>query len=165
VPERVVVPSCVRIGKTVEDFALYGLDGNVWQLSKKRQGKLVLLDFWFTSCPPCRAALPFLAELDRKYRRYGLEVVGIANEEGSLAEKQAGVRQARTQHGLNYPLLLAGGGSGDCPVLRQLEVASFPTVVMLDASGKIVWRSSGDNPQSRYALEMEIRRRLGLPLR
>src|SRR5205085_8555075 len=90
-PRRVVVPSCVRIGERVEDLALYDLDGNVWELSKKRAGrtKLTLLDFWFTGCSPCRYSLPFLISLDREYRRLGLDVVGVTHEEeGTFLEKQ-----------------------------------------------------------------------------
>jgi thiol-disulfide isomerase/thioredoxin len=158
-----VVPSCVRIGNKVEDFALYDLDGQVWELSKKRTSKtrLVLIDFWASTCPPCRAALPYLVTLDRKYRRFGLEVVGIAHEEGSFPEKQAAVRQPKAQYGINYTLLFTGGGTGPCPVLRQFDVHDFPTVVLLDESGKIVWRARGLNPQHKYDLEMDIRRRLG----
>ncbi len=159
---RLVVPSCVRIGKTVDDFALYDFDGNVWELKKKRRGKLVLLDFWFSSCGPCVAALPFMVSLDQKYRRFGLDVVGIAREEGTLVEKQDAVRAVKARNRIGYPLLFAGGGTGPCPVLRQLEVHQFPTLILLDESGKIVWRATGLDAQGKYHLEMEIRRRLGL---
>jgi thiol-disulfide isomerase/thioredoxin len=158
-----VVPSCVCVGENrVEDFALYDLDGNPWELSKKRTGRtrLVLLDFWFTSCGPCRNALPFMVSLDRKYRAHGLDIVGIAHEEGSFPEKQAVVRQARTQYGLGYTLLFSGGDG--CPVLRQLEIHEYPTMVLLDASGKIVLKARGCHPRTKFELENEIRRRLGL---
>jgi thiol-disulfide isomerase/thioredoxin len=149
----------------VEDFALYDIDNNVWQLSRERRGKLILLDFWFTRCPPCRAALPFMVEMDRKYRRHGLQVVGIANEAGTFPEKQAAVRQARTQYGITYPLLFAGGGTGDCPVLHQLEVMSYPTMILLDESGRIVQRFQGMDQRTKRDLEMTIYRHLVLPPR
>src|SRR5262249_18783251 len=96
VPDRVVVPSCVFVAQKLEDFALYDLDGQVWELRKNRKGKLVLLDFWATTCGPCRAELPFMVSLDRKYRRYGLQVIGIANQkETTFPQKQNAVRQAR----------------------------------------------------------------------
>ena len=163
VPARTVVPSCVRVGNQVRDLALYDIDGSVWELSKKRGSgsKLMLLDFWSTGCAPCREALRFMVALDRQYRRHGLDVVGIAHEEGTLAQKQAAVRQARTQYGINYPLLLSGGGTGPCPVLRQFGVEDLPTLVLLDGSGKIVWKARGLNDYHKRMLEIEIQRRLG----
>src|SRR5262249_334315 len=65
-PTRVVVPSCVRVGQYVRNFALYDYDGKVWELNKKRQGQLVLLDFWFSKCIPCKHTIPYLNELNRK---------------------------------------------------------------------------------------------------
>jgi peroxiredoxin len=162
-PRRpLVVPSCVRSGQTVEDFALLDFNGNVWELSKNRGSdtKLVLLDFWFTSCGPCCAALRSLVELDRKYRPYGLKIVGIAHEKGSFLEKQDAVRPLRSRYGINYTLLFSGGDT--CPVIRQMEVRQYPTVFLLDGNGKIVWQATGMGENTKYSLEMEIRRRLGI---
>jgi thiol-disulfide isomerase/thioredoxin len=164
-PTRVVVPSCVKVGQQVRNFALYDYDGKVWELSKKRKGQLVLVEFWHSKCPPCKALIKHLNELNRKYRDYGLDVVSIANERGTPVEKQDAVRKVREQFQINYPILFAGGGNEmECPVLRQLEIHLYPTVILLDRSGKIVWRSSGADDQTAYHLEMRIRKQLGLPL-
>jgi peroxiredoxin len=158
-----VVPSCVRIGNKVEDFALYDLDGNVWELSKKRgRAKLVLLEFWATSCTHCLGALRFVGQLDEHYRQHGLAVVGIAHEEGTFSMKQSAVRGARARYGIGYPLLLTGGGTSSCPVIHQLAVHDLPTLILLDESGKIVWRARGVNDYSKQFLKQEIERRLGL---
>jgi thiol-disulfide isomerase/thioredoxin len=161
-PARPVVPSCVRVGQRIENFTLHDFDGKVWDLKEKREGKLVLLDFWYGSCPPCRRAMPYLNKLDRYYRKFGLQVVGIANEKGTLAEKQDRVRPIREEYRLSYPTLFSGGGAADCPVLKQFEIQSYPTLVLLDQNGRIVWRGNGLDEWAEYNLEMSIRRHLGI---
>jgi thiol-disulfide isomerase/thioredoxin len=159
------VPFCLKTGNKLDNFALYDSDGSVWELNKQRKGRVVLLDFWFSDCAPCRRAIPHLVELQEKYRDWGLLIVGIARESGSLDEKQKAVRPVRVRYGIQYPLLLAGGGTGPCPVLTSFTVQEFPTLVLLDRSGQIVFRTKrgqGLDRQAAYDLEMEIRRQLGL---
>jgi thiol-disulfide isomerase/thioredoxin len=161
-PTRVVVPSCVKVGQYVRNFALYDYDGKVWELSKKRQGRLVLIDFWFSKCIPCKTTIPYLNDLNKKYRAYGLDVVSIAHEKGTPVEKQDAVRKVRET--INYPILFTGGGNeADCPVLKQLEIHEYPTLILLDRSGKILWRGNGLSMQAKYQLEMYVRKQLGLP--
>jgi thiol-disulfide isomerase/thioredoxin len=168
VPEAAAprVPSCVMNGTRLDNFALYDFDGKVWEYRRERKSKLVLLDFWFSNCGPCRLAIPHLVDLQKKYGAFGLQVVGIAYEDGSLADKQKAVRPVKGRSGINYPLLF--GEMETCPVLRQFNPGKrFPTLVLLDSSGTIVYRTSeqGLTAQAAYDMEMEIRRQLGLPLR
>jgi thiol-disulfide isomerase/thioredoxin len=159
------VPFCSKSGNRVDNLALYDSDGNIWDLSKERKNRVVLIDFWFSSCGPCRQAIPKLVELQTKYGAWGLQLVGIARESGSLEEKQRAVRAVKARYGINYPLLLAGGGTGPCPVLTSFAVQEYPTLVLLDRSGQIVFRTKrgqGLDEQAAYDLEMEIRRQLGL---
>jgi thiol-disulfide isomerase/thioredoxin len=159
---RTVVPSCVRVGNRVENFTLYDVKGNVFELAKDRKGKLVLLDIWFTGCGPCRRAIPKLNALQNKYGRYGLEVIGIAYEQGTLAEKQQSLEDARRRYRLSfdYRMLFGGGGGRSCPVAEQLEVHAYPTVVLLDEEGRIVWRSQGMDEHAAYQMEMAIYQKL-----
>ena len=141
-----VVPSCVLVGKHLENFTLYDRQGRVYEFKKQRTGKLVLLDFWFTDCPPCRAAMPHLNDLQANYGKHGLEIIGITYEPGAtVAEKQQKLDDGLRRYGLNprYPLLFGGGGKGDCPVAKRLEVGGFPTLILLDEKGKIIWQSTG----------------------
>jgi hypothetical protein len=66
---------------------------------------------------------------------------------------------------VKYTTLLGGGGSGPCPVRRQLEVTAFPTVVLIDEAGQILWRSEGLDAHGLYDLEMNIRRGLNMRTR
>jgi thiol-disulfide isomerase/thioredoxin len=153
---------CVRVGQKLDNFALYNLNGQPWEFRRDRGGRLVLLDFWYSTCGPCLQAIPQLVDLQRKYGSYGLEVIGIAYEKGPTPTQVQKVRQVRGRYGINYTTLLGGGGPDPCPVRTQLEVARFPTLVLLDETGQIVWRNEGLSERAHYDLEMEIRRRLGI---
>jgi thiol-disulfide isomerase/thioredoxin len=154
------VPSCQLFGKKLENFALYGLDGQPWEYRRDHRGKVVLIDFWSTTCTPCLNAIPELKRLEKTYGPYGLEVVGIAYEKGPVDKQVEKVRNVRIWQGMNYTVLL--GGSDSCPVRAQFRVNAFPTLVLIDGKGEGVWRKEGLDEDGRYELEMEIRKRLGM---
>ncbi len=155
------VPSCVLVGSQLYNFALYDPQGQPWEFRKQRRGKVVLLDFWFTSCPPCIATIPHLQILKSKYGPYGLEIIGIANERAGLSFQAQAERVnafARLRN-IDYQLLMSGGS--DCPVVRQFNVTHFPTLVLLDESGRIQRRFVGEPSQrSLEELEWEIQKLL-----
>jgi hypothetical protein len=157
------VPFCVLQGRRLDNFALYDLDGQAWEFRRNRTGRVVLLDFWYSTCTPCLQAVPKLVKLQQGYGSYGLQVVGIAYEKGSFNEQVLKVRGVRGRLNVNYTTLL-GGGKGPCPVRTQFGVDRFPTLVLLDASGQIIWTSGRDGLGERehYELEMAIRRQLGI---
>jgi thiol-disulfide isomerase/thioredoxin len=158
------VPFCVLQGKRLDNFALYDLDGKPWEYRRDHTGRVVLLDFWYSTCGPCLQAVPKLVEMQRKYGSYGLQVVGIAYEKGNFTEQALRVRGVRGRLNVNYTTLLGGGGTGPCPVRTQFGVERFPTLFLLDESGQIVWSSGRDglDEWGKYKLEMEIRRQLGI---
>jgi thiol-disulfide isomerase/thioredoxin len=161
---KTLVPSCVRSGSRVENFALYGTKGDVYELAKDRKGKLVLVDLWHTRCSPCLRAIPHLNKLHNKYSRHGLEIIGVAYEKGTLEEKQQALERASQRNNLtfNYRVLFGGGGGRvPCPVAEQLECNStYPTLVLLDETGKIIYRAQGLDERAAYELEMAIHHQL-----
>lgn len=148
---------CVVVGNRLVDFTLPDVSGQPFRFQEQR-GKLVLLDFWGTWCTPCMQSLPYLVDLQRRYGPAGLEIIGIAYEQGSEAEKADRVRYVRTRQGLNYKVLLGQGD--DCPVLNRLNIRSFPTLMLVDSRGEVVWRAEGLNARTKAQVEAEIRRRL-----
>jgi peroxiredoxin len=74
------------VGKKAPDFSLKGLDGKTVKLSSLK-GKVVILDFWATWCPPCRAEIPDFIELQKQYGKKGLVIIGIALDKKDAVEK------------------------------------------------------------------------------
>jgi len=154
------VPSCVLTGQTLVNFALNDLEGRPWEYRQHR-ARLTLIDFWGTWCTHCLHTIPHLKILQEKYGTYGLEIVGIAYEEGTPQERAQKVNRVRQRHGMNYSLLL-GGDTATCPVRQQFDVRAFPTLVLVDDAGRIIWRGQGLDKQRVAELEILIRQRLGI---
>lgn len=157
-----LVPSCQLSGKQLENMVLNDLDGQPWEFAKDKKGKLILVDFWGTWCGHCYPAIRHLIALNNAYQRYGLEVVGIAEEFIDTDGKDPRVRVAAASKrlGVNYRMLMGGGLTHSfdpqktCPVKTQFGVNAFPTLVLLDDSGRIIWRSEGLD--ERHAAELQI---------
>jgi thiol-disulfide isomerase/thioredoxin len=158
--EATRVPSCVLVGNQLMNFALYDLDDRVWQF-RQRQGKLVLLDFWATYCKPCLEEIPHLKILQQNYRTAGLQVIGIAYEDGGTPQEQRRrVDDFCQVKEINYKVLM---GSANCPVFAQFGIRVYPTLVLLDENGWIVWKHEGGlNRDELDELEGAIKRRLGV---
>ncbi len=156
------VPFCVLIGNKLDNFGLNDVDGQRWEYRHDQRGRLVLLDFWYSTCGPCLQAIPYLVELQRAYGPYGLKVVGIACETGPVEEQRRRVLSVRGRYHINYTTLLSGGGPGHCPVMEQFQADYFPMLVLLDESGRIVWRSrrEGMDDYAHETLRRLIEQRL-----
>lgn len=167
IPETTVAPpACVLVGNRLESLVLRDMDGRPWDFKKDRRGKVVLLDFWYSTCRPCLNSIPDLVKLQGMYEPFGLQVVGLAYESGAFDEQVRKVRATQSRLRVNYISLLGGGDN--CPVRQQFDVQSFPSLVLVDEQGRILWRSRKGEGVSRQALgeaETEIRRRLNLPVR
>lgn len=151
-------PDCLVSNGRVLTLRLTDPDGRVWDLAQT-QGQLVLVDLCGTWCGPCIKAMPELIRLQTRYRSRGLEVIGVACEKNSHAANVAAVQGLRRRTPqLNYPLLIAGEPGHD-PVRSQFRPEFFPTLILLDADGTVLWRGvGGDSIREADAL---IRARLG----
>lgn len=84
-------------GKQAPDFSLPNIDGGVVSLSDYK-GKLVLLNFWASWCPPCRAEIPGFIKIQKAYKDKGFTVIGAAAESKNDAANFA------KEIGINYPV-------------------------------------------------------------
>jgi thiol-disulfide isomerase/thioredoxin len=156
------IPSCAILGSQVVNFALLDVYGKPWEFKKDRVGKLVQLDFWKTSCIPCRQTIPHLRILQERHGPSGLEVISIASEqEGSFEQQRNKVAGVCNRYQTNYRLLL-NSGPGDAQFLAKFNIQIYPTMMLLDERGQILWRHEGSLSRSDLeALESHIRLRLG----
>jgi thiol-disulfide isomerase/thioredoxin len=117
----------------VEPFTLTDLSGR--QLSSADwKGKVVLVNFWATWCPPCLAEIPDLIALQNKYRDQ-LVVVGISEDEIS----QDLVKQFADERKINYPIAMT------TPALQErfTGIVALPTTFVLDRDGRIAYKRVG----------------------
>lgn len=138
-------------GQQAPDFDLPTLEGDRVSSADLR-GRVLLLDFWSITCPPCLASLPHLNRVARRFADEPVTVLGIHTQGGP--RWQGAVAAEAAQMKLAFPVLLdAGSRTSDAYKIRVM-----PTTVLVDRRGRIrkVWRGAGD--VSRY--EAEIRRAL-----
>lgn len=115
-------------------WELPDMDGNVVH-SKEFAGKVVVVNFWATWCPPCVQEIPGFVSLHEKYARKGLAVIGIALDERGPQV----VKPFLKQHGVSYTVLV-----GDTPVqLAFGGLDGLPTTFVFDRSGKLVKKHEG----------------------
>jgi peroxiredoxin len=125
-------------------FTLTDLSGKPVSLADFH-GKVVVLDFWATWCPPCRREIPDFIDLQKEYGPQGVQVVGIALDEPDKVQAFA------RQNGMNYPVLL---GSDEIS-LRYGGIEGIPTTFIIDKSGKIVNRFEGFRPRNVFETEIK----------
>lgn len=152
------VPSCDLTGKTLYNFALNDLNGQPWEF-RQHPARLTLIDFWGTWCVHCVHAIPHLNILQQRYGPYGLQVVGIAYEEGPLLQQIQQVNRMRQIKAMNYQILL-GSDRGSCPVCTQFQVRSWPTLFLVDDQGRLIYRTEGLDADHLRELEIIIGQRL-----
>ena len=119
-------PAAPAIGYAAPQFTLTALNGEEFDLSSLR-GTPVVLNFWATWCPPCRAELPELQAASERYEGQ-VAIIGVNQAEtaGAVAEAAEGI-------GLTFPIPLDRSGS----VSRLYGVRSLPTTFFIDRDGVI----------------------------
>jgi peroxiredoxin len=112
------------------DFTLTDLQGKKWTLRELR-GKVVLVNFWATWCPPCRKEMPDLETLHNRFKDQGLVILGISDEETSKVE------QLVAKQKVTYPILLDPGRK----VNKLFRIQGIPKSFIYDRDGKLVAES------------------------
>jgi len=123
------------------DFRLPDLEGNPVRF-QELDADYVLLDFWGTWCKPCLDSIPHLIGLQKQYGPRRLKVVGIACEKSTPEQRAAKVDAFARKLGINYTVLLSTM-DGSCPVQKAMQVRYYPTMILLDRKGQVVWSASG----------------------
>jgi thiol-disulfide isomerase/thioredoxin len=115
------------------------------------RGKVVLVDFWGTWCPPCRASVPALRDLNKKYAGKPFQLVSVSSDDDEDVWKTF----IKAEH-MDWSQYIDLPGE----VLHAFKVDSFPTFIVLDKDGVIRFRQSGEGPETESELEDAINKYL-----
>jgi thiol-disulfide isomerase/thioredoxin len=123
-----------RVQGIAPEFTRTDFSGKPLRLADYR-GKVVLLNFWASWCGPCLVEMPLFASWQRQYGSAGLQVIGV-----SMDDEAAAAHRYLQRHPVPYPVVM-----GDAP-LAQLYggVYGLPVTLLIDAEGRIVFRSVGE---------------------
>ena len=143
------------IGNKAPSFELKSITGDTVKLADM-EGKVVLLDFWAVWCSPCRKSMPFFQELQDKYGKDGLEVVGVHVEDRMPPPDE--VAEYLAKLGVTYTNLVSTADTDN-----EFMIFAMPTTYLVDREGVIIKRHIGFNPATAPAeLEEYVRSLLGV---
>ena len=115
------------------DFNLPDMDGDALRLSDLR-GKVVIVNFWATWCPPCREEMPSMQRAWEQIRAEGILMLGI-----NVGEDEDTIFQFTADYPVDFPLLL----DADSSVTGRWPVRGLPTTFVVDPAGRLVYQAIG----------------------
>lgn len=116
------------------EMAFTAFDGKYVDLSKMK-GKVILIDFWSTRCPPCIAAMPQLKAIYDKYKEKGFEIIGVAADGDKSRDN---IKKILNKANADWPQYLDGGKDATVSYHSLYQIKVLPTMWLLDTEGKIV---------------------------
>jgi thiol-disulfide isomerase/thioredoxin len=128
-----------------------------WELDAVRPGSLVLVEFISSACVPCKRSIPILRDLQGRYGSGGLRVAAVLCDDLPTRQRAAAAAKYARDNGLNYQVFVEPGDAGSVYSAR-FGVDRVPYAVLLDASGRVLWRG---HPFERDKLEAAIKLGLG----
>jgi len=122
------ISSCEARSETAPDWSLKDLDGKTVKLSDFK-GKVIVLNFWATWCPPCRAEIPDFIDLEKEYASKGVAVIGLSLDSIQPSEVAAFAKN----NGINYPIVM----STDEVAQKYGVSEGIPVTCIIGPDGKI----------------------------
>ena len=132
------------------EFSLVTLQREFLDLASLK-GKIVLLDFWGTWCPPCVAAVPTLRGLQKRHAKDAFVMISVSSD-----SDEGVVRSFAEKHEMQWPQTW----DRDRKVQQAFDVRGFPTYVLIDADGVVQFRTTGGGVNAHAALEKAVKDQL-----
>lgn len=133
-------------------FLVNDLDGQLVSTAQLH-GKVVIVNFWATWCPPCQEEIPEMMELQKEFQGK-LQIVGVSMDDGP----PQGVKDFADKIGMNYPIVMGSDALSE----EYGGIPALPTSFVVDPEGRVVQKHVGLYPQEVY--DNEIRALLGMPV-
>ena len=138
------------------DFGITAMDGPSFRLSDYR-GKVLVIDFWATWCPPCRKEVPQLVRLAATNQHRGLEVVGLHIDDKGRSTPDA-IRSFINQYGINYKVGMASGEMFVSYLGREDD--TIPQTLVFGRDGRAIAHFIGYGDSSAKELDEAVNRAL-----
>lgn len=145
-PKGAAPAASVAARRPAPDFALTDITGAPLRLADHR-GKVVLLNFWATWCPPCVREIPDLVALREELGPDRVEVLGISLD----TTGEDGVREFVRRHGVTYPVAVDTANVS----ASYGGVSGIPTTFVIDAEGRVVKTIVGPRSKSGFMQAVE----------
>lgn len=129
--ETEAVDEQFHVGEGAPAFSLTTLDGKPFNFPGDLKGKVTLLNFWATWCPPCVAEMPALERLSQLLKDEGVQVVAVSVDPAGSLEP---VKQFVSDRGITFNILLDGSFSQP----QRYGISGFPESFFVDANGKFL---------------------------
>jgi len=135
--------------QTVREFSLKGVDAKNYTYAELKGEKLTIIDFWASWCKPCMKAIPKIDNIYQHNKDKGVNVIGI-NCDGPRSVSK--VAPLVSSLGISYTVLT----DINTDVMKDLEVASLPTLLIVDANNKVVYRHEGFSDGDELEIQKKI---------
>jgi cytochrome c biogenesis protein CcmG/thiol:disulfide interchange protein DsbE len=140
------------VGDPMPPYSAKYLDGSPMNIAGEK-GNVVFLNVWATWCGPCRFETPELQSLQTQYAANGLKVIGVSVDEGDAGAVKTFVAEQK----ITYPIAVDPEGR----IANLVQTTVLPTSLLIDRTGKIVWRQIGavmpNDSKLKAAVEKAVR--------
>jgi peroxiredoxin len=140
----------LQTGEKAPPIKLVTTSGQAITLANYR-GYVLVMDFFATWCIPCKESIPHMIEMNRKYGRQGLQILGVSVDEGNDREVKDFIAARR----INYPVAIAGD-----EMQADYGLRSIPTIYVISKKGVVAGKFQGYSDQTAKAIEETVKRLL-----
>lgn len=141
----------LELNAQLPDVEMQNIDNEWTALESLKGEKLTVVDFWATWCKPCVSAIPKLNSIYSELNSQGVEFIGV-NTDGP--RNQSKVKPFARSLNIKYPVLL----DPDQELVNQLNVTVFPTLLVFNSKGKLVYTHEGFNAGDEVLIKSEIQK-------